>query len=109
MSSFPKRKTLLAGSLAFVLGTSLQLPALAAHHEGQKSESSSGSSTEQPMEHQGPKGGTMMDGHEMDDESHEKMMEDMHDKDMDHGDMDRGDKTPLDSENGEYGDDDTEE
>lgn len=108
MNSFPKRKTLLAGALAFIFAA-LQLPALAAHHEEQKSDSSPGS-TEQPMEHQGHKGGTMMDGQkrgsEMDHESHEGM-EDMDEDHMNHDDS--GDISPDRDTDMEQGEDETEE
>lgn len=111
MSSFPKRKTLLAGSLAFILGAALQLPALAAHHEEQKGDSSP-DSTEQPMEHQGRKGGTMMDNQkrdsEMDHESHERM-KDMHEDRMNPDDRDHGDTIPDRDTDMEQGGDETEE
>lgn len=106
MSTFPKRKTLLAGSLALFLGAILQLPALAAHHEHEEGKSSSSGSSGQSQEH---KSGTMGGEHKMNKEEHEKMMEDMHEQHMDNGNMDHSDQKAPDDEEGDYEGDDAEE
>ncbi|MFB8828767.1 hypothetical protein ACE0DR_04045 [Azotobacter sp. CWF10] len=91
MSNFPKRKILLSGSLALVLGAALQLPALAAHHEHKEDSGS----TEDYQEQQGRKGGTMGGERKMEHDGHEKRMEEMHEQHMQHDDEEEGD-TDLD-------------